>query len=388
MAAPLKIFIVAGEASADMYAADLLKNLKEAYPLATAFGVGGENLKNEGLEVIVNAADLSLMGIAEWAHKIPEVWGNYRKVVASIKNNKPDVAILLDLPDFNLMLAKQIKKLGIPVIYYISPQVWAWRKYRVHKIKKLVDKMLVLFPFEEDFYKKYDVDAEFVGHPLLDTIAAKETMRLQKDVLESPRIAILPGSRKSEIKFLSPLLNETIRDLKKLYPTAQFKIPVAPTLKMADLQKTFPENVELVAGDSFGVRRWADLALITSGTATLETALLGVPFCLFYKVSRSSSFVFKYVAKYTGWIGMPNVLLKKEIAPEFFQEKATAQNLVSYCKKAIENEAYRNLQREELLRCRKILGSGNAIEKASNRMIRFISERKNGKSIQTQFAPA
>ena len=180
MAKPLKFFIVAGEASADMYAADLLKNLKQRYPQATALGVGGENLKREGLEVVANAADLSLMGIAEWAHKIPEVWGNYKKVVASLKASRPDVAILLDLPDFNLMLAKQIKKLGIPVVYYISPQVWAWRKYRVHKIRKLVDKMLVLFPFEEKFYKEHNVDAEFVGHPLLDVIAPIEKVRTQK----------------------------------------------------------------------------------------------------------------------------------------------------------------------------------------------------------------
>lgn len=388
MAVPLKFFIVAGEASADMYAADILKNLKERYPESSALGVGGENLKREGLEIVVNAADLSLMGIAEWAHKIPEVWGNYKKVVSSLKASRPDVAILLDLPDFNLMLAKQIKKLGIPVVYYISPQVWAWRKYRVHKIRRLVDKMLVLFPFEERFYKEHNVDAEFVGHPLLDVIAPISTVRSQKEVLEAPRVAILPGSRKSEIRFLSALLNETMGELKKLYPTIQFKIPVAPTLSIDEVRKAFPSNVELVAGDSFGVRRWADLALVTSGTATLETALLGLPFCLFYKVSRSSSFVFKYVAKYTGWIGMPNVLLQKEIAPEFFQENANAANLIAYCKKAIENEAYRNTQRDELLKCRKILGSGNAIEKATNKIAGFLSEMKNGKSTQTQFAPA
>jgi len=388
VADPIKLLIVAGEASADMYAAELLKNLKDAYPSATAFGVGGENLKKEGFEIVVNAADLSLMGIAEWAHRIPEVWGNYKKVVKSIKTNKPDVAILLDLPDFNLMLAKQIKKLGIPVVYFISPQVWAWRKYRVHKIKKLVDKMLVVFPFEEEFYKKYDVDAEFVGHPLLDTIEPIDALRAQKDVLDCPRIAILPGSRKSEIRYLASLLNETILELKKIYPNAQFKIPVAPTLKMEEVKAAFPENVELVSGDSFGVRRWADLALITSGTATLETALLGLPFCLFYKVSRSSSFVYKYVAKYTGWIGMPNVLLKKEVAPEFFQEKATVENLVNYSKKAIENEAFRLAQRSELLRCRQILGSGNAILKTTNRIISFLSEKKDGKVTQAQFAPA
>lgn len=371
-----------------MYAASLLKQLKKTYPELAAFGVGGEELKAAGMDVLVDAKDLSLMGIAEWAHRIPEVLGHYRKVKQSLAQRKPDVAILLDLPDFNLMMAKQLKKLGIPVIYYISPQVWAWRKYRVHKIKKLVDKMLVLLPFEEAFYKAHGVAAEFVGHPLLDFVEPKEKVRTQKEIESSPQIAILPGSRKSELNFLAGLLNETMEELKKVYPDARFRIPVAPTLSLEEVRQKFPKGVQLIKGDSFGVRRWADIALVASGTATLETALLGLPFCLFYRVSRSSSFVFKYVAKYRGWIGMPNVLLQKEAAPEFFQEKATVKNLLDYCKRAIGDEAFRSAQREELLSCRKLLGSGKGIEKAANSIVEFLSKGKNGESFQFQFVPA
>lgn len=386
--------MVAGEASADLSAASLLQHLKKALPNLTAFGVGGENLKSEGMELVVEARHLSLMGIAEWAHKIPEIWGHFQRVKKSIRVEKPDFAILLDLPDFNLMMAKQLKKLGIPVIYYISPQVWAWRTYRVHKIKKLVDKMLVVFPFEEEFYKKYDVPVEFVGHPLLDRISIKESVRSQSEVLEAPRIALLPGSRHSELNFLSSLLNEVVTELKKEFPKAHFKIPVAPTFSLEEVKQKFPENVELVKGNSNEVRAWADIGLIASGTATLETALMGLPFCLFYKVSRSSSFVFKYVAKYTGWIGMPNVLVKKEVAPEFFQEKANVKNLVDYCRKAIRNEEYRKSQREELLKCRTLLGTGNGTEKAAASIVDFLNQLKlrsnplesHGKYFKTQIA--
>ncbi|NDG27924.1 MAG: lipid-A-disaccharide synthase, partial [Proteobacteria bacterium] len=275
------------------------------------------------------------------------------------------------LPDFNLRLAKNLKKLGVPVVYYISPQVWAWRKGRVKKIKQYVDKMLVVFPFEKDFYEKEGIDVEFVGHPLLERIEPRKRYRDQAVIQKTPRIAILPGSRKSELRYHAPVLRKLIVKLKQTYPGCEIKVPLASTLSKEMITKALNIEPAQVALQSWDTLDWADVAVVASGTATLETALIGTPFCLFYKVSSSSAWLFRNWIKYRGFLGMPNILLKRLVVKECFQENATSEKIFAEVKHLINSGPSRLNMVSSLLTCRQILGGKGA----SARAARVVTER-------------
>jgi lipid-A-disaccharide synthase len=375
----LNVFLVAGEASADLHGASLLHELKRLHPEAHCFGVGGKNLIAEGMEVVVPSESLSVIGASDWLGKAGTVVGAYREVSRQVKRRRPDIAILLDLPDFNLMIAGVLKKMGVPVCYYISPQVWAWRKYRLKKIKSRVDEMMVLFPFEKEFYEREGMNVTFVGHPLLESLEAKATERSQDEITKAPRIALLPGSRKSEIRYHAEILKRVAAKLRRKYPNSQFIVPIAPTLEAEWVKREMGVPFLQYATDTREVLKWADVAAVASGTATLETALIGVPFCLFYKVSVSSAWIFKTFAGYRDFIGMPNLLRKKEVVREFFQKSATDEDIFGELAKLIENEAYRKKVTEELSLCRQTLGSGGgdrgASQKAALRIHRVLQAR-------------
>ncbi len=363
----LDLFIVAGEASADHHAAALLKQFKRLHPETHAFGVGGELLKKEGMEIIVSSGALSVVGGADWFDRAGEIWQSYKKTVNAIETRKPKLAILLDLPDFNLRLVKRLKRQGVPVVYYISPQVWAWRKYRIQKIKKFVDKMLVVFPFEKTFYEKEGVSVDFVGHPLLEQMHSRSAYRDQTEIEKAPQIALLPGSRKSELKYHGPILNETIEKVLQKYPNAQFRIPVPDTIPFEMAIQTFGihPNVQLERGNSREIMEWGDLALIASGTATLEAALVGTPFALFYKVSSSSAWIFRFLIRYKNFIGMPNILLEREVAHEFFQSNVTSENLAQEALILIRNPNLRQEKANSLKTIWSLLGQKGASQRAA-----------------------
>jgi lipid-A-disaccharide synthase len=367
------VFIVAGEASADLHAAELVRELKASGARFHFFGVGGSELAREGMRIDVNAADLSIVGFTGWWEKLGGAYAGYKKLCRRIRAEKPDVAILLDLPDFNLMMARQLKKAGVPVIYYISPQVWAWRKYRIHKIKKYVDKMVVLFPFEKEFYEKHGVDVEFAGHPLVDMVPHRKTYRAAAEVEAAPRFALLPGSRKSEIRLHGPILKDVVAALRISYPDAQFRVPIASTVDPALVREYLGEQVELVAGNAYEVLSWADVAVVASGTATLETALIGTPFFLFYKFSSLNAFLFRYLVRYKHFVGMPNILLGREVAKELILDRATPKALFEECIHLIEEPAYRQSVTEDLLRCRLLLGESGASHRAARVVADFLS---------------
>lgn len=383
-----EIFLIAGEASADLHGAKLLTQLKAQFPELTCFGVGGKRLREAGMEVSLDASELNVVGISDWMHKVPSVLKSYFGLKRLVRERKPNCAILIDLPDFNLRMAKHLKSWGVPVIYYVSPQVWAWRKYRIEQIKARVDKMLVVFPFEKTFYDQNNVDVTFVGHPLLEERVARDTYRTQQEIESAPRIGLLPGSRTSELRYHLPLLLETREQILKVFPQAQFFVPVAPTLRLQEVEHLMEgPSTTFCRGDAENVLKGCDVALVASGTATLETALTGTPFALFYRVSRSSAFIFKYIARYRGFLGMPNLLHGREIIREFFQEKATSENLVTETVKLIRNESYRKEVAERLVECRNMLGTQGATARAAAEVARVLENVRKTDDIRYQENP-
>ncbi len=367
-----RVLIVAGEASGDLHAASLLKELRQKIPSLQAFGVGGSGLRLQGMDVVVDCAQVNVIGAWDWIDKVREVFRSYFTLKRTVRERRPDLAILLDLPDFNLRLARFLKKQKVPVIYYISPQVWAWRRYRVRIIRDRVSRMLVVFPFEKKFYQDHGVEVSFVGHPLLDSIRPRLLNRTQSEVASGPRIAVLPGSRKSEIRFHLPIVREVLRRLKHQYPNAEVRVPIAPTVDAENLSSEFGERVRCETGNALDVLQWADVALVASGTATLETALVGTPFCLFYRVSATSAWLFQNIVRYQGFIGMPNVLAGREIVREFFQQRATPDRIFEELKRLIEDEAYRKEVGETLLSIRSSLGDTGASRRAATEILAFL----------------
>lgn len=376
------VFLVAGEASADLHGAHLVREFKRLHPDAKFFGVGGPELEKEGMEILVPSSQLSLVGISDWFDRFGEVLGLYRKVKNEVLRRRPDLAILLDLPDFNLSIAKHLKRIKTPVTYYISPQVWAWRKYRIKKIKNLVDQMLVVFPFEKEFYAKSGVNVEFVGHPLLETVRARTEFRSQSEISSAPRIAILPGSRRSEIRYHATLLERTVLQLLQQFPDAEIQVPIAPTLSLQSVEQSFgksQDKVKFIEGDARDVMAWADVALVASGTATLECAMVGTPFCLFYIASPSSAWIFQNIIRYRDFIGMPNLLHRREVAREFFQGKAIPEALVKETNRLIVDEAYRAQMAQSLSECRDLLGKAGASQRAAYLAHRLLLETEKNR---------
>jgi len=373
---PPTIFLIAGEASADLHAASLLRELKGDYPGLRCFGVGGKALAAEGMEILVDSSALNVVGGSDWMDRLSEVLGAYKKIVHAIHSREADCAILLDLPDLNLRMAKKLHAAGVPVAYYISPQVWAWRRYRVNTIRRVVDRMLVVFPFEEKFYRDLGVGVEFVGHPLLDNLSARASYRTQAEVSASPRIALLPGSRRSELRYHAPILSELAGRLLERFPRAQLKVPVASTLPLSQVREVLSDSrIELVDGDSYGVMAWADVAAVASGTATLETALVGTPFCLFYEVSWTSAFFYNHLSGYHGFLGMQNLLHGREVVREFFHEQATPDNLFREVERLIVGESDRRELASALRACREILGSRGASRRVADRVGELLQNR-------------
>lgn len=375
--APVKIMMVAGEASADLHGSHLLREIKSKTPQGCrAFGVGGEKLRAEGMEILVAAQDLSIIGISAVVKRLPELLGYFNSLVETAKREKPDLAILMDLPDFNLRLAKKLKGLGIPILYYISPQVWAWRQGRVNHVRKYVDHMLVLFPFEKDFYDRFGVRSTFVGHPLLDFLPKKSEYRSNAEVLAAPRLALLPGSRRSELHHHRDLLFDVVNRLAEKYPGLEVRLPVAATLSMEWVGELYKHpRISVEQGNAYEVLCWADAAGVASGTATLETALIGTPFCLYYLVTPLHAFLFKTVVRWTGPIGMPNLLLDRPVAEEFYQKRAKADLIANEVSRIFEDEGYRRDMVGALIKCRERLGTSGASDRAAREALTMLSSK-------------
>lgn len=355
----MKYYIIAGEASGDLHGSNLMKALKQKDPNAEFRFWGGDLMAKQGGTMVKHYRDLAFMGFLEVAMNLKTILNNIKFCKEDIKNNKPDVLILVDYPGFNLRIAKFAKELGIKVVYYISPQLWAWKEGRVEIIKKYVDEMMVILPFEEDFYKKHKVHSHFVGHPLLDAISTLQDINIEEfkkenGLNEKEIIALLPGSRKQEVeKMLEMMLS--VRPYFKEY---QFVIAGAPSLPKEFYEKYVDENVHFVSNRTYDLLRCSKAALVTSGTATLETALLNVPEVVCYRGSKVSYAIAKRLVKNIKYISLVNLIMDREVVKELIQNDLNTKNLVEELKKMLEGEKRVEVLKEyELLR-EKLGGEG------------------------------
>ena len=327
-------FIVSGEESGDIYASEIAKNLKIFHKNIEIFGIGGENLLNEEVTLIEHIKNLSFLGLFEVVKHIPDVLKILKKVKNFLKEKKPENVILIDFPDFNFQVAKFAKKLGLNVFYFITPQIWAWREGRVKFLKKYIDKIFVIFPFEEDFYKNYGIDAKFVGHPL----AAKIKNYLKKHPCKLDDkinvIGLLPGSRKNEINIHFPIIVDAVERIKNV----KFLIAAPKNIDSGIYKKYIHnlKNFEIIHGDSYKVMSESDLIISTSGTATLESALFGKPVIIIYRVNFLSYILGRLLIK-VPYIGMPNLLLGEMNNPELIQFDCNSDKIYIETIKLIKN---------------------------------------------------
>ena len=326
--------MVAGEASGDILGAGLIKALKAQYPDARFVGIGGPKMISEGFESLYPMDRLSVMGLFEVLGRLSELLKIRKQLFKTLKDLKPDVFIGIDAPDFNLALERKFKESGIKSVHYVSPSVWAWREKRVFKIKKSVNMVLCLFPFEVDFYKKHDVPAVCVGHTLADAIpldvdtdAARADLELESSV---PVVAILPGSREGEVARLGEIFLQTASLITQQIPNVEFVIPAANEQRKQQLNTMLLEhgmnNVKLLDGKSHEAMSAADTVLMASGTAALEGMLLKKPLVVSYKLSALTAYLVRKMLK-QAFVSLPNLLAGKELVPELLQENATPEKL-------------------------------------------------------------
>ena len=346
-----KIFLSAGEASGEHYGALLMVEISRLAPQTEFFGLGGTRMAAAGLRRIVRAEDVAVMGITEVILHMAHIYREYRKLKASLRAERPDLAILIDFPDVNLSLAAELRRLKIPVVYFVSPQLWAWKKWRVRGVKRNVTRMLVIFPFEETFYRNHGIAADFVGHPLADLEPPTVTREAfaRENGLDASKfwVGMLPGSRARELQANLPPMVEAAR---LLGPGYEYLLPVAPTLKDSQVHALTGQTKGVgirVVHDARAVLEHSRASIVASGTATVEAALIGNPFVVVYRVSRITFAVARMVVR-VAHVGMVNLIAGRRIVPELIQHDFTASKLLKSLRPLLENEEARATMQSDL----------------------------------------
>jgi lipid-A-disaccharide synthase len=373
------ILMVAGEVSGDTHAAGVIRQLKLKNKKIKIFGMGGPQMAEAGMEVREDLTKQALIGFWEVLKHYPWIKKRFDQCVQWLEQEKPDLLFLVDYPGFNLRLAQKAKSLGIPVCYYVAPQVWAWHKSRITLIRQVVRKLLVILPFEEKFFLKEKVPAVYVGNPLLEEINFKKMSRLKamkKYGIEGekfPLVCVMPGSRKGEIEKIWPICVEASRLLRQKYPDAGFIVPRPASLSLDDYRGLGPEDsFFFVEAPAYDLRNICDLAWVKSGTSTLETAMLKTPMTVVYKVSSLSAFLAKRFLKIP-YVSLVNILAKKVLVTELLQEKATPEALLKETLNMMENPKVRKTQISGFSVIQKQLaGSAQASRKAADEIFKLL----------------
>jgi len=365
-----RVMIIAGEASGDLHGSGVVRAVKQRHPEIEVFGIGGDKMQAAGMELIYHIRQMSFMGFLEVIEHLPFIRRVLRHLEKLLYSRRPDVVILIDYPGFNLKFARIVKRLGIRIIYYISPQVWAWGESRVRKMKGLIDKMLVVFPFEAEIYQKAGIDVEFVGHPLLEVLrwqmADARLQFCQRYGFDEKKkiLGLFPGSRAMEITHLLPTMVEAGLELKKR-SDVEIAVSVAPNLDVHLYEKHIPGSmIQLIQNDTYNLMRYADLAIVKSGTTTLETACFGTPMIVVYKTSLLTYLIGRTLVDVKN-IGMVNIVAGKQIVPELVQTHFTVKNLVREATRLLGDGKLRDEIKSELLKAREKLGTVGASERVA-----------------------
>lgn len=348
-----KILIVAGEASGDLHGSSLIREVKNINSQLRFFGIGGDRMKKEGLELIYHIDKLSIMGFFEVLKNLNLIREVMKTMVKAVERRRPDLIILIDYPGFNLRFAQKVKKMGIPIAYYISPQVWAWGGNRAKKMKGLIDKMIVIFPFEVEIYKNLGIDCEFVGHPLLEVvrpILSFEDFQSKFDLRKNEvLLGLLPGSRWQEVERILPIMIQAAELLESRIKNLRVMLGLASTIKkerVRTILDQFKTKVEIIENLTYDLIRYSDILLVTSGTATLESAILSTPFLVLYKTSFWTYLFAKSLVSIPN-IALANVVAGKRVVPEYIQSKAVPKHIAEEMYDILTDKSrYKTIQNE------------------------------------------
>jgi len=372
------LLVVAAEASGDQHGAALIRALRERFSSLQVYGIGGEAMRAAGVDTLFDIQSLNVVGAVEILAKIPTGLRMARHLLQTAAQRGTRVAVLIDAPGFNLHFARLAKRAGLRVVYYISPQIWAWRQHRIKRIARYVDKMLTLFPFEVPLYTAAGVDATYVGHPLLDRLEPLPTPLQAARSLgldpQQPIVALLPGSRCQELHHLFPIMLAAFQRIQQRLPRVQGIVPVAPTLPLAEVQQWLPRQplpITLVQGHTHTALQAAHCALVTSGTATLEAGLIGTPMVVVYKIHPLTAWLARRVLRIP-YIGLANIVAGKPVVPELLQEALCPATLAALALHYLEHPAVAQHVRDTLAGLRQSLGTGNGAQRAATYVGEFV----------------
>lgn len=374
------ILVIAGEPSGDVRAGELLKELKKLLPDISFWGIGGDHMEAQGVELIEHISRFSIIGLWEAIKNISRIHKQFKMVINNVKSRKPSLAILVDYPGFNLKLAASLYYANVPVIYYIVPQIWAWGYSRVKLIKRYVDKALVLFPFEEKLLSKAGIDCEFVGHPLVDSVnPGKDPTGNELDRDGPSTIALLPGSRKTEIRNLFPVMLDTAEILAERIGNVQFIVAENSNVDSSIYNEILApyNNIRLtrVIDDAPGCLRKSNFAIVTSGTATLESAIMGTPLVIIYRIPHLSYLICWPFIRLP-FIGLANIIAGEEVAPEFLQRNCSPEKIAAGVLEELSDRAGMQTTKKKLKRVKEMLGAPGAAARAAGAVKDFVEEKE------------
>ncbi len=375
---PIKILIIAGEASGDLHGGPLVAALKEQQPDAEIFGIGGYRMKRAGMELHAHVEDLAYIGVVEIVRHLGFFKKLFNRMIELMQSRKPDMVVLIDYPGFNLRFGKKAKELGFPVFYYIAPQVWAWRRGRAKKMAAFIDRMAVIFDFEVPFFAEHGIDTHFVGHPLVDGMKVTTTRdrffaaaHLDPN---RPLLALLPGSRRQEIENLLPNMAAAADRLKQKYPQVQIAVSRADTISRRHLEAVLLDSphIAVIEHDPYDLMKYATAAVVSSGTATLETAFFGTPFCLVYRVAPFTYTLGKYLVKIP-FIGLVNIVAQDQVVNEMIQDKLEPESLAREMERLMFNQTARETIKHGLQRVKDKMGEPGAAQKTADLILDAMS---------------